>query len=474
MGSGLTRQGRSTLEKALIQYFRGLADPPERIISNGKINAAVLARLLIKLYDREYQDEENLRRTLNNALRGTTKTAESLLSEIADACGMPNYESFIQKYHFGNFWEDSLHLLRSPHIDERLNGNVHRSEKSLDQTILVREFHDGSGAGFGVPIQNLALEVDHDAGFWRVPEHPIFDYELPLEEANNAKFGLVDILPDDTIDKINGKYKLVVRELDWEQAKKVRHAIANSRDKIKQFVSYNPAENKLPNIFAIHYIIELNDDNFLLKRRAESVEFLKNSWSFSGEEQISSDDLSRTPWKILEASACRAVYEELFPLRNSQNSPSENEYANHYREKYIKPSINRIDALGIIFDTQDYNYSVVLKIKLDMSVNDLWRHNVFLHNVRTLRPECEGTWFYASSDVILRAVRDNRQQISCLDFRRGNPKELEQSFGAVTSEKAFLDVTKSYPPEGKPDFDPARPYMHVSSLMRIYLCFKNR
>lgn len=142
------------------------------------------------------------------------------------------------------------------------------------------------------------------------------------EGPNNTKYILGGTIPKgDLIDSEGSHLRLILDETDWHTVSRTDEIVFQRNDagheaRLK-FGALDPEHNVVPYNFTGLYILRFSDGSVLAMKRSPRVKYYPNTLDISGGEQFKPEDL-RDKNRAIENWARRAIFEEVFPFRRSE------------------------------------------------------------------------------------------------------------------------------------------------------------
>jgi hypothetical protein len=189
---------------------------------------------------------------------------------------------------------------------------------------------------------------------------------------------------------------LELKHTDYFTLMSIKENIQNSYDIRKKFGNLEPLENRIPHSLCLHYIVRYDDGNILCIKRDSKMEYFKNSWSFSGEEQLSKEDIE---YGDLLALFKRALCEEVYPLRGKLPEKArfeEKQKFDNYKWSHIKEDVNSMLLWSIFLEERIYNFSLLGVIQLNISIRDFKDKYIKLIGTADGNRDNEGKLYYAT------------------------------------------------------------------------------
>lgn len=166
---------------------------------------------------------------------------------------------------------------------------------------------------------------------------------------------------------------LIFQRTDYLIVKEISQLIPSKPLLRQDLGSLNPVKHQLPNSFCLHYVIEFSDGSVLLLKRRDSLErrdsldYYPNTFSISGEEQISEVDF-RTG-NLLNLFK-RALIEEVFPLVvKHKNLDTENEQINKMYKK-INEYIAIQKVFSLLYEEEIANFAIMGYFLFNIPIKD--------------------------------------------------------------------------------------------------------
>jgi len=126
--------------------------------------------------------------------------------------------------------------------------------------------------------------------------------DRPKYSLTNRPFALTDA-PD---------LNLSVSTCVYSQVQFCRDCIATTTSERDRFVMQaRKASIDFPHAFCLHLVVVTADSRLLLAKRSDKLVYNPSAWSLSIEEQMSEDDFSVSPDRVMRAWANRLLWEEL-------------------------------------------------------------------------------------------------------------------------------------------------------------------
>jgi len=132
---------------------------------------------------------------------------------------------------------------------------------------------------------------------------------------NGVKLTLVTISPPDISDEGLKWVSFDMQDTDYFTIIGFLATIIPDQRLRHQNMNVRPDKNRIPGYFVLHYIVRFRDKKFLTIHRSDQVTFSQNRLSFSGEEQMTPEDIARganccDDWMV------RSLMQEAFHYRH--------------------------------------------------------------------------------------------------------------------------------------------------------------
>lgn len=278
-------------------------------------------------------------------------------------------------------------------------------------------------------------------------DQDVFNDLSERQKENGQKLCLVSIDPPDNSDE-GQRISLEFQETDYYTVMsclaKFRNdespsgEILNDRSVIRrQIGSREPAENRAPNSFCLHYVLRFADQTFLAIRRSPKLAYDKSRVSVSGEEQITPSDLRRdTGYPPALNWAYRAILEEVYPRRNFD--------LHHPRAQEIINRVEYVRFISLFYEERHCNFSMLCLIQIKDTRKQY--EKTYLSSEKGELTDHEGNryWFHQSEIAIFLKIG----RLKLRPFKVGQP-DITACVGVVEG-------------ESKTDFA-----LHSSSLFRL-------
>ncbi|WAP69290.1 hypothetical protein [Jiella pelagia] len=455
------------------EFRRNLSEDFERVRTRLELEFPEKDRIKIAEYEKAgFQTRKDLSKS---AIKGKSSVSNATFDRFMKGSPSLTYESFckIVKVFEPIFTAEALVAPSRRLALINFNEDVERDLNDVVTLEFLRDEHDLDYEPYGpaIEIRRLGALVSDDQSPRSIGVDPgeinfrfsgakfeEFDQKImdnniikDIRERkihNEEKLSLVGLYPHhDMIDACR-KVDLYFRKTDYETIVGSLSHIADiedlngntieSRNQVRRLHgNLDPARNRVPNSFCLHYIVRFSDFRYLAIHRHNGVAYDRLKLSVSGEEQIKPSDLSsKLPYPPGQTWAMRAIMEEVFPRRD---------YAVDSREgKEIAKLIASIRFLTLLYEERYCNYAITAFIQMNISVEEyikIYRQGI----ISSGKADFEGNRYHFSEVQIEKYFSDGYMILK--PFKRDKPelKVVTKSSNLIgQSHVAHLHSTSLY------------------------------